>query len=60
MRNEDNPLLADVMIIDEASMIDIVMMEALLRTFPWEASLILVGDSDQLPSVGQEKFFQIL
>ena len=55
MRNEDNPLLADVMIIDEASMIDIVMMEALLRAFPWEASLILVGDSDQLPSVGPGK-----
>jgi len=55
MRNEDNPLLADVIIIDEASMIDIVMMEALMRAFPWEAGLILVGDSDQLPSVGPGK-----
>lgn len=55
MRNEDNPLLADVMIIDEASMIDIVMMESLLKAFPWEASLILVGDADQLPPVGPGK-----
>ncbi len=55
MRNEDNPVLADVMIIDEASMIDIVMMEALMKAFSWEASLILVGDSDQLPSVGPGK-----
>ncbi|NLX64560.1 MAG: ATP-dependent RecD-like DNA helicase [Clostridiaceae bacterium] len=55
MRNEDNPLLADVIIIDEASMIDIVMMEALMRAFPREAGLILVGDSDQLPSVGPGK-----
>jgi len=55
MRNEDNPLLADVIIIDEASMIDIIMMEALLRALPLEAGLILVGDSDQLPSVGPGK-----
>lgn len=55
MRDEDNPLLADVMIIDEASMIDIVMMEALLKAFPWEASLVLVGDADQLPPVGPGK-----
>lgn len=55
MRNEDNPLPADVMIIDEASMIDIVMMEALMKAFPWEGGLILVGDSDQLPSVGPGK-----
>lgn len=52
MKNEDNPLLADVLIVDEASMIDIIMMEALLKAFPWESSLILVGDADQLPSVG--------
>ena len=52
LRNEDNPLLADVLIIDEASMIDVIMMEALLKAFPWESSLILVGDADQLPSVG--------
>ncbi|MGI6084085.1 MAG: ATP-dependent RecD-like DNA helicase [Acetivibrionales bacterium] len=52
MKNEDNLLLADVMIIDEASMIDIIMMEALLKAFPPGAGLILVGDADQLPSVG--------
>ncbi len=55
MRNEDNPLSADTMIIDEASMIDIVMMSALLQAFPQGARLILVGDADQLPSVGPGK-----
>lgn len=55
MRNEDNPLLADVLIIDEASMLDITMTTALLKAFPWEGRLVLVGDSDQLPSVGPGK-----
>ncbi len=55
MRNEDNLLSADVLIIDEASMIDVIMMEALLKAFPWESGLILVGDADQLPSVGPGK-----
>lgn len=54
-RDEDNPLSADVIIVDEASMIDIVMMSALLRAFPPGARLILVGDADQLPSVGPGK-----
>lgn len=54
-RDEDNPLSADVIIVDEASMIDIVMMSALLRAFPEGARLILVGDADQLPSVGPGK-----
>ena len=52
MRNEDNPLLADVLIIDEASMLDTIMTDALLRAFSWEGRLVLVGDADQLPSVG--------
>ena len=52
MRNEENPLSFDVLIVDEASMIDIVMMDALLKAFPPDARLILVGDVDQLPSVG--------
>lgn len=55
MRNENDPLLADVLIIDEASMLDIIMTEALLKAFPWEGRLVLVGDSDQLPSVGPGK-----
>ncbi|MCX7773682.1 MAG: AAA family ATPase, partial [Clostridia bacterium] len=52
MRNEDNPLSADVIIIDEASMLDLPMLSALLQALPDKARLILVGDADQLPSVG--------
>ena len=55
IKNEDNPLSCDVLIVDEASMIDIIMMNALLRAFPQDARLILVGDADQLPSVGPGK-----
>lgn len=51
-RNEDNPLEADVIIIDETSMVDIYLMSALLHAIPIGARLILVGDSNQLPSVG--------
>lgn len=51
-RNEDNPLEADVVIIDEMSMVDISLMNALLKAVPAGARLILVGDVDQLPSVG--------
>lgn len=55
MRNEDNPLTSDVLIIDEASMIDIILFHALLKAFPPHGRLILVGDADQLPSVGPGK-----
>ena len=51
-RNEKDPLEADVVIVDECSMIDVLLMEALLRAVPRGARLILIGDSDQLPSVG--------
>jgi exodeoxyribonuclease V alpha subunit len=51
-RNEDNPLDADLVIIDEASMMDILLMNHLLKAVPPLAILILVGDVDQLPSVG--------
>jgi len=51
-KNENSPLDADVVIIDEASMIDIVLMNALLSALKPGARLILVGDADQLPSVG--------
>ena len=51
-RNEMNPLEADTVIIDEMSMVDISLMNALLMAVPAGTRLILVGDSDQLPSVG--------
>jgi exodeoxyribonuclease V alpha subunit len=52
MRDEQNPLDADVIIIDEMSMVDIYLMQALLKAVPVGCRLILVGDVDQLPSVG--------
>lgn len=51
-RNSENPLLADWVVVDEASMIDIVLMYHLLKAIPTHAGLLLVGDVDQLPSVG--------
>jgi exodeoxyribonuclease V alpha subunit len=51
-RNEENPLDADLVVIDESSMVDTVLMHHLLKAVPKEATLILVGDVDQLPSVG--------
>jgi exodeoxyribonuclease V alpha subunit len=50
--NEDSPLKADFIIVDEASMLDSSLAAALLRAIPAEAHLLLVGDVDQLPSVG--------
>lgn len=52
LRNEDNPLEADVVIVDEASMMDITLMYYLLRAVPDGCRVILVGDVDQLPAVG--------
>jgi exodeoxyribonuclease V alpha subunit len=52
MRNRDNPLDADAVIIDEASMVDTVLMYDLLSAVPLSARLVLVGDVSQLPSVG--------
>jgi exodeoxyribonuclease V alpha subunit len=51
-RNEENPLEADLVIVDEASMLDVVLSNHLLRAVPPGAHLLLVGDVDQLPSVG--------
>lgn len=51
-KNEDDPLEADAIIIDEASMIDISLMYSFLRAVPQSTRLIMVGDIDQLPSVG--------
>ena len=51
-RGRENPLDADIIVVDESSMIDVVLMNQLLRAIPDKAALLLVGDVDQLPSVG--------
>lgn len=51
-RNDENPLEGDVLIVDECSMIDIMLMYNLLKAIPDTMTVILVGDIDQLPSVG--------
>ena len=51
-KNEEHPLEGDVLILDECSMIDIMLMYNLLKALPQQMFLILVGDIDQLPSVG--------
>jgi exodeoxyribonuclease V alpha subunit len=52
LRNEANPLACDLLVVDETSMVDVPLMNHLLRALPMSASLLLVGDVDQLPSVG--------
>lgn len=56
-RDEDEPLECDAVILDECSMVDISLMSALMRAMPPECRLILVGDADQLPSVGPGNVF---
>lgn len=51
-RNERNPLKCDVLIVDEMSMVDVLLFESLLRAVRLGCRIILVGDADQLPSVG--------
>jgi len=51
-RNEEEPLDCDLLVIDETSMVDVPLMRAVLRGLPERAALLLVGDVDQLPSVG--------
>ena len=51
-RNDENPLEGDVLIVDECSMIDIVLMNNLMKALPVTMRLVMVGDIDQLPSVG--------
>ncbi|MEG1637869.1 MAG: ATP-dependent RecD-like DNA helicase, partial [Cellulosilyticaceae bacterium] len=51
-KNEENPIEGDVLIIDEASMIDIILMYNLLKAIPDHMILVIVGDIDQLPAVG--------
>ena len=57
-KNEDDKLACDAVILDETSMVDILLMEALLKAMPDAARLILVGDADQLPSVGPGNLFK--
>jgi exodeoxyribonuclease V alpha subunit len=59
-RNDVWPLEADVVIVDEASMIDIVLANSLIKAIDEHTSMILVGDADQLPSVGPGAFLQDL
>src|SRR6202163_4141406 len=51
-RGDDNPLECDLLVIDEASMVDVMLMQALIKAVPSTAALLIVGDIDQLPSVG--------
>ena len=51
-RDEDNPLDCDLLVVDEASMVDVLLMQVLMRAAPYRAALLIVGDIDQLPSVG--------
>ena len=51
-RNAENPIKCDLLVIDEASMVDVMLMQALLKAVPDKAALLIVGDIDQLPSVG--------
>src|ERR1700716_2117131 len=51
-RDSDNPLDCDVLVIDETSMVDVILMQALMKAIPDNAALLIVGDIDQLPSVG--------
>ena len=51
-RNEEHPLDCNLLVVDETSMVDVPLMRALLKALPDEAALLLVGDADQLPSVG--------
>ncbi|MEQ9260567.1 MAG: ATP-dependent RecD-like DNA helicase [Roseovarius sp.] len=51
-RNEESPLECDLLVIDESSMVDISLMHALLKAVPDHAAVLIVGDIDQLPSVG--------
>ena len=57
-RNQNNKLKADVLIVDEVSMVDILLMRALLKAVPSSCRLVLVGDADQLPAVGPGNLLQ--
>ncbi len=59
-RNEQNALQLDFLIVDEASMIDVFLAHSLLKALPFSAHLVLIGDIDQLPSVGAGNFLNDL
>ena len=51
-RDDENPLDCDLLVVDETSMVDVLLMNALVKAIPDKAALLIVGDVDQLPSVG--------
>ena len=51
-RNGDHPLDCELLVVDETSMVDVMLMQALMKAIPDQAALLIVGDIDQLPSVG--------
>ena len=53
-RGDDNPLDCDLLVIDEASMVDVMLIQSLMKAVPDRAALLIVGDIDQLPSVGSD------
>jgi exodeoxyribonuclease V alpha subunit len=59
-RDQENPLWADAIVIDEASMLDLFLANSLVKAIPANAQLLLVGDTDQLPSVGPGAVLQDL
>ena len=59
-RDEPNPLACDLLVVDETSMVDVLLMHSLVCALPNRAGLILVGDVDQLPSVGPGTVLQDL
>lgn len=60
LRNERNPLSCDAVVVDESSMVDVVLMHHLMKALVPRAHLVLVGDADQLPSVGPGQVFRDL
>jgi exodeoxyribonuclease V alpha subunit len=51
-RDEENPLDCELLVVDESSMVDVLLMQSLMKAVPSAAALLIVGDIDQLPSVG--------
>ena len=51
-RNDENPLECDLLVVDESSMVDVSLMQSLMKAVPSHAAILIVGDIDQLPSVG--------
>lgn len=60
LKNENNPIEADFVIVDESSMIDINLAASLLRAIPYDCQVLFIGDADQLPPVGPGDFFRDL